>query len=280
VTPAVALLVRHQRGRLARRAERLLGGGRRGAVAGDVEAEAGNSLYFWHASLGLLVLFLVLVRIIWRFITPVPKHPATMPRLAGRAAAGLHFLFYILLVALPLSGWLASSAEGAPVSFFGVATLPAWTLQASPAANTGGADAGEGGEEFFEEAHEVLGNVLLLLVVLHALAAAGRRGSIERANYLIDRFRVGYQFGGGWTCGCADFAALDACRHTREAAGRRAAQAQIQERITRGSLQAMNSRTGDRAWRPALAPQDTRVDLLVDGVTGAGRALEPAHVEN
>src|SRR5689334_13163094 len=113
-----------------------------------------------------------------------------------------------------------------------------------------------------------------------ALAAAGRRGSIERANYLIDRFRVGYQFGGGWTCGCADFAALDACRHTREAAGRRAAQAQIQELITRGSLQAMNSRTGDRAWRPALAPQDTRVDLLVDGVTGAGRALEPVHVEN
>jgi len=139
--------------------------------AGDVEAEAGNSLYFWHASLGLLVLFLVLVRIVWRFVTPVPKHPATMPRLAGRAAAGLHFLFYILLVALPLSGWLASSAEGAPVSFFGVATLPTWTLQASPAANTGVAEAGEGGEEFFEEAHEVLGNVLLLLVVLHALAA-------------------------------------------------------------------------------------------------------------
>jgi hypothetical protein len=101
-----------------------------------------------------------------------------------------------------------------------------------------------------------------------------------RANYLIDRFRVGYQFGGGWTCGCADFAALDACRHTREAAGRLAAQAQIKERISKGSLQVMNSRRGDRVWRPALAAQHARVDLLVDGVTGAGRALEPLHVEN
>ena len=108
----------------------------------------------------------------------------------------------------------------------------------------------------------------------------GHRGTIERANYLIDRFRVGYQFGGGWTCGCADFAALDACRHTREAAGRLAAQAQIKERISKGSLQVMNSRRGDRVWRPALAAQHARVDLLVDGVTGAGRALEPLHVEN
>ena len=70
---------------------------------------------------------------------------------------------------------------------------------------------------------------------------AGRRGAIERADYLIDRFRVGYQFGGGWTCRCADFAKSDACRHTREAAGRLAAQTQIIERIRKGSLQAIKS---------------------------------------
>jgi hypothetical protein len=53
----------------------------------------------------------------------------------------------------------------------------------------------------------------------------GHRGITDRADYLIDRFRVRYEFGGGWTCGCADFAASDACRHTREAAGRYIAQA-------------------------------------------------------
>jgi hypothetical protein len=64
----------------------------------------------------------------------------------------------------------------------------------------------------------------------------GRRGAVERADYLIDRFRVGYQFGGGWACGCADFAASDACRHTREAAGRLAAQMRIIEHVKKGSL--------------------------------------------
>jgi len=108
----------------------------------------------------------------------------------------------------------------------------------------------------------------------------GRRGAIEHADYFIDRFRVAYRFGGGWSCGCADFATSDACRHTREAAGRRAAQSRIAERIRRGSLQAMNSRSGGRRWLPALATQDLRIDLLVDGVTDASGTLQAAHVEN
>jgi hypothetical protein len=70
---------------------------------------------------------------------------------------------------------------------------------------------------------------------LKPLDGTGRRGNVERSDYLIERFRVGYQFGGGWKCGCADFAASDACRHTREAAGRRAAQLGIIEHFKRGS---------------------------------------------
>jgi hypothetical protein len=62
----------------------------------------------------------------------------------------------------------------------------------------------------------------------------GRRGTIDRADYLIDRFRVRYAFGGGWTCSCADFVAHDACKHTREAAGRHAAQARIALHLQRG----------------------------------------------
>lgn len=77
----------------------------------------------------------------------------------------------------------------------------------------------------------------------------GGRGTLERASYLIDRFRVGYQFGGGWTCGCADFARSGACRHTREGAGRLAAQREIIERIRKGSLQPMTLRRRDVARR-------------------------------
>jgi hypothetical protein len=78
------------------------------------------------------------------------------------------------------------------------------------------------------------------------LEATGLRGTVERADYLIDRFRVGYQFGGGWKCGCADFMASDACRHTREAAGRRAAQMRIIEHINQGSLD-LRSQRGSRS---------------------------------
>jgi hypothetical protein len=63
----------------------------------------------------------------------------------------------------------------------------------------------------------------------------GRRGIVERADYLIDRSRVMYEFGGGWSCDCPDFARSDACRHTREAAGRRAAQMQIRQHLADSS---------------------------------------------
>jgi hypothetical protein len=70
---------------------------------------------------------------------------------------------------------------------------------------------------------------------LSATDAGGGRGAIDHAEFLIDHFRVRYAFGGGWTCSCADFVARDSCKHTREAAGRRAAQAQIARHLRRGS---------------------------------------------
>ena len=63
----------------------------------------------------------------------------------------------------------------------------------------------------------------------------GGRGAIDQSDYLIDRFRVRYAFGGGWSCSCAEFLARDACKHTREAAGRRAAQEEIARHLKRGS---------------------------------------------
>jgi hypothetical protein len=69
---------------------------------------------------------------------------------------------------------------------------------------------------------------------------AGRRGVVDRAEYLIDRFRVRYEFGGGWRCVCAEFVAADSCKHTREAAGRRAAQAKIIDHVRRSSSEAFD----------------------------------------
>jgi len=59
---------------------------------------------------------------------------------------------------------------------------------------------------------------------------AGTGGRLEQRHYLIDRFPVSFQGGAAWNCQCREFAASDSCRHTREAAGMRAAQARIIER--------------------------------------------------
>ncbi len=52
-------------------------------------------------------------------------------------------------------------------------------------------------------------------------------GHIERSEYLIDRFLVTFQVGVEWHCVCVEFRLTGACRHCREAAGMRAAQAAI-----------------------------------------------------
>jgi hypothetical protein len=64
---------------------------------------------------------------------------------------------------------------------------------------------------------------------------AGRGGSMERREYLIDHFRVSFEKGAEWNCICAEFRAVNSCRHTREAAGMREAQAQISAGIVRGA---------------------------------------------
>ncbi len=147
---------------------------------GLVDAEhAGSAGFMWHGSLGVLVLALVAARLLWRLASPPPQFPSTMTRLGRVAATTMHMSLYVLLVALPLSGWLAASAEGSNVNFFNVATIPGWTgsaaVHAEPAAEPRMQRApqasGEDSEDFAQELHELLGDALIILVSLHILAA-------------------------------------------------------------------------------------------------------------
>ncbi len=147
-------------------------------LVGDVDAdEPGSAIFMWHGSLGVLVFALAVVRIALSVVSRVPAFPATMNRLERGLARAVHVAFYVLLFALPVSGWLAASAEGASVNFFGVVSLPRYDSAAdAPAAATRVDDEHEGGagerrENLFEEAHEVLGYAILVLAILHALAA-------------------------------------------------------------------------------------------------------------
>lgn len=81
------------------------------------------NLYGWHKELGILILMLVMVRIVWRINNTNPSL-ASLPLLERIAARSVHWIFYLLMLALPISGWLITSAAGLPVSFFGLFVLP------------------------------------------------------------------------------------------------------------------------------------------------------------
>lgn len=81
-------------------------------------------LYAWHKWAGVSIFLLVLLRIFWRLAHRPPAPPAGMPAWQRRAEALVHFLLYVLMVAVPLSGWLMSSAKGVQTVYFGVLPLP------------------------------------------------------------------------------------------------------------------------------------------------------------
>lgn len=116
-------------------------------------------LISYHKWGGIIVLLLVVVRIVLRLLKGAPPLPATMSPLARLAAHAGHLALYVLMLAVPLSGWLMSSAYGIPVVLFGVLPLPD-LIAANPAL-----------AEQLGEVHELLNQLLLITVILHVLAA-------------------------------------------------------------------------------------------------------------
>src|SRR3984957_2468716 len=78
--------------------------------------------YGWHKEYGILALILVIIRIVWRFANITPQ--LSLPLLEKLAARTVHWAFYGFMFAMPITGWLITSAAGLPVSFFGLFVLP------------------------------------------------------------------------------------------------------------------------------------------------------------
>jgi cytochrome b561 len=81
-------------------------------------------IYSWHKWAGVTAFLLVLARLAWRLGHRPPALPATMPALMQLAAHAGHGLLYLLMLAIPLSGWLMSSAKGFQTVWFGVLPIP------------------------------------------------------------------------------------------------------------------------------------------------------------
>lgn len=113
-----------------------------------------------HKSIGLLVLGLSLVRLGWRLTHPAPPLPAAMPRWEKAAAHGLHWSFYLLMIALPMTGWIFTSAGDRPLSFFGLFDMPKFAVVKDTPLYIG-----------THNAHEKLGILWAALILLHVGAA-------------------------------------------------------------------------------------------------------------
>ena len=81
-------------------------------------------LYSWHKWAGVSLFLLVLFRLGWRLGHPPPPLPMSMPAILRVIAHLTHALLYVLMIAIPLSGWLMSSAKGFQTVWFGLLPLP------------------------------------------------------------------------------------------------------------------------------------------------------------
>ncbi|MGJ9420193.1 cytochrome b [Massilia sp. CMS3.1] len=132
--------------------------------------------YFsWHKWAGVTVLALATLRLLWRLRSKPPAYPAAMPAWQIRAAHALHGLLYVLMFAVPLSGYFYSLAAGVPVVYFGLFSLPV-LIEADPVL-----------KPVLGALHYWLNMVLAACVAVHVLAAfkhvlVDRDGIVQRMS--------------------------------------------------------------------------------------------------
>ena len=81
-------------------------------------------LYSWHKWAGVTAFLLIWLRLVWRVTHRPPALPASMSPMWQLAAHAGHLVLYVLMIAIPLSGWLMSSAKGFQTVWFGVLPIP------------------------------------------------------------------------------------------------------------------------------------------------------------
>ena len=117
------------------------------------------NLLVWHKSTGMLILALLALRLLWRLSHRAPQLPREMPRWERAGAHLSHVLLYLLMIALPLTGWVISSASNVPFRIFWTIPLPAIAAPDKALA------------DLFATIHGWLVTLLALVLVAHVGAA-------------------------------------------------------------------------------------------------------------
>lgn len=127
-----------------------------------IESEFGASLINLHKLVGLSVLALTILRVGWRLGHRPPPLPRSAPLWQLWLAKTVHVAFYVLLLALPLSGWLLTSAfpERHPITIGELAQIPYLPVSTDMAL-----------AQTAYEVHEIGGWLMIILITLHVGAA-------------------------------------------------------------------------------------------------------------
>ena len=131
-----------------------------------------ETLYTLHKSVGITILALAALRLVWRVSRPVPAEPSSLPRWMAVSGRASHWLLYAILLAMPISGYLLSTAGGNPVSYFGLFDLPSLPKNADLASSA-------------RSVHLTLQWAVYALIALHVAATAYH--VIVRKDGLLDR---------------------------------------------------------------------------------------------
>jgi cytochrome b561 len=118
-----------------------------------------DALYNIHKTNGLVIFTLAVIRLAWRWSHPVPALPADLPTWQATTARVTHALLYLLLFAMPISGFLYTALGGFPVPFFGLYDLARLIPENKPAS------------EVFKLVHLTLQYVLYAVAALHVAGA-------------------------------------------------------------------------------------------------------------
>ncbi|WP_373974746.1 cytochrome b [Chitinibacter sp. SCUT-21] len=124
-------------------------------------------LIAWHKWAGITVLGLFALRFAYKLVRGTPAVDPNLPPLQRKLAIGVHHLLYVLMLVMPLVGWMLSSAKGYPVMLYGVWQMPDLVAKNEDLAKV------------LKDIHELLANGLLLLIGLHVAGAL--------KHYFIDK---------------------------------------------------------------------------------------------
>lgn len=116
-------------------------------------------LFIWHKSIGITLLGVVVLRIVWRLVNPTPRLPSNISKGEQHLARYGQLWLYILMILMPLSGWIINSAANFPLRWFSLFTIPAI------------ADPSHLLEDQAKMAHFILFILLALTIAGHIIAA-------------------------------------------------------------------------------------------------------------